>query len=277
MCLTRLAFPLMTRSTFSSTYSVAKGFPAETGGPPPCILRARTVATMTAHFGLSPDARHLILKNFSIPISAPNPASVTTNPSFPTSLSANSSATILELPVAMLANGPAWTKTGVLSTVCISVGIMASFMRTAKAPPHPKSSAVMGSFALLYPTTMAPSFSLISFMSVVNARTAMISLATVMSKPVSRLCWTRGAPRSLPRGKIVSFLPTPTTTDLKCRSHVSNTRCHVMVSTSKSRRANLLRCSVVKSSGGVSGSMPNLTRRFFMTGENPLAVRARRL
>ena len=43
--------------------SLASGLPAETGGPPPCILRARTVATITAHFGLRPDSRHLILKN----------------------------------------------------------------------------------------------------------------------------------------------------------------------------------------------------------------------
>lgn len=46
-------------------------------GPPPCIFRARTVATSTTTLGTRPEARHLILKNFSIPISAPKPASVT--------------------------------------------------------------------------------------------------------------------------------------------------------------------------------------------------------
>ena len=46
-------------------------------GPPPCIFRARTVATNTTTLGTKPDARHLMLKNFSIPISAPKPASVT--------------------------------------------------------------------------------------------------------------------------------------------------------------------------------------------------------
>lgn len=48
--------------------------PATTGGPPPCILSARTVATMTTALGASPLARHLMLKNFSIPMSAPKPA-----------------------------------------------------------------------------------------------------------------------------------------------------------------------------------------------------------
>jgi len=45
-------------------------------------------------------------------------ASVTTKPSAPTSLSATRSATTLELPVAMLAKGPACTSTGVSSRVC---------------------------------------------------------------------------------------------------------------------------------------------------------------
>lgn len=46
-------------------------------GPPPCIFRARTVATSTTTLGTKPEARHLMLKNFSMPISAPKPASVT--------------------------------------------------------------------------------------------------------------------------------------------------------------------------------------------------------
>ena len=48
------------------------------GLTPPCILSARTVATMTAASGFSPAFRHLMLKNFSAPRSAPKPASVTT-------------------------------------------------------------------------------------------------------------------------------------------------------------------------------------------------------
>mmetsp|Transcript_23609 Transcript_23609/g.50528 ORF Transcript_23609/g.50528 Transcript_23609/m.50528 type:complete len:304 (-) Transcript_23609:562-1473(-) len=269
MCLTRLPHPADTSGTFSSVYSDARGFPAETGGPPPCILRARTVATMTAHLGLRPDSRHLMLKNFSIPISAPKPASVTTYPSSPTSFSANLSATMLELPIAMFANGPAWTSTGVLSTVCISVGKSASFINTVSAPPHPRSSAVIGSPAFEYPTTMLPNFSRRSGRSFARARTAIISEATVMSNPVSRECWTRGvSPLTVPRGWIVSLRPFPMVTSLKWRSHVSSTLCHVMVDLSKSNRANFDRSSGVNSSGDFSGSMLNLTSLLFIIGGN---------
>ena len=50
-----------------------------------------------------------MLKNFSMPMSAPKPASVTTYPSDPTSFNAMSSAMMEEFPVAMFANGPACT------------------------------------------------------------------------------------------------------------------------------------------------------------------------
>lgn len=46
-------------------------------GPPPCIFKALTVATSTTTLGTKPEALHLMLKNFSIPMSAPKPASVT--------------------------------------------------------------------------------------------------------------------------------------------------------------------------------------------------------
>jgi hypothetical protein len=46
-------------------------------------------------------------------MSAPKPASVTTNPFWPTSLRAILSAIILEFPCAILANGPACTRIGV--------------------------------------------------------------------------------------------------------------------------------------------------------------------
>lgn len=42
-----------------------------------------------------------------------------------------------ELPWAMLAKGPAWTKTGVPSNVCIKLGLMASFISTVRAPLAP--------------------------------------------------------------------------------------------------------------------------------------------
>lgn len=59
--------------------------------------------------------RHLRLTNFSNPMSAPNPASVTTNPPSPTIASPTWSAMTLEFPDAMLAKGPAWTSVGVPS------------------------------------------------------------------------------------------------------------------------------------------------------------------
>jgi len=75
----------ITEKTCSNTseYSLGRGTPATTSGPPPCILIALTVATRTTAFGSKPEQRHLMLKNFSIPMSAPKPASVTTNPSGP--------------------------------------------------------------------------------------------------------------------------------------------------------------------------------------------------
>ena len=54
------------------------------------------------------------------------------------------SATTDELPCAMLPNGPACTRTGVFSSVCIRLGFNASRMITAMAPAPPISSAVTG-------------------------------------------------------------------------------------------------------------------------------------
>ena len=48
-----------------------------TFGPPPCILSARTVATRTETFGVRPDRRVLTFQNFSKPMSAAKPDSVT--------------------------------------------------------------------------------------------------------------------------------------------------------------------------------------------------------
>ena len=45
---------------------------------PPCIFKARTVATITTQLGFIFAFLHLISKNFSAPRSAPKPASVTT-------------------------------------------------------------------------------------------------------------------------------------------------------------------------------------------------------
>ena len=64
--------------------------------------------------------------NFWKPMSDPKPASVHTAS---TSLSAIWSATTDELPWAMLANGPAWTKAGPPSSVWTRLGFIASRMQ----------------------------------------------------------------------------------------------------------------------------------------------------
>lgn len=109
---------------------------------PECDFSARTVATTTAASGFSPETRHLMLKNRSAPMSAPNPASVTRNS--PVWMPIRS-ATTLELPCAMLPNGPACTNTGVFSSVWSRFGLSASRMITAAAPPAFSCSAVTGS------------------------------------------------------------------------------------------------------------------------------------
>mmetsp|Transcript_2029 Transcript_2029/g.7063 ORF Transcript_2029/g.7063 Transcript_2029/m.7063 type:complete len:359 (+) Transcript_2029:534-1610(+) len=254
-CTWRLAQPASRSSRFSSRYGRGICVPALMAGAPGAwLLSARTVATTTAHCGTFPLERHLMLKNFSAPMSAPKPASVTQKPSGPASLSASWSATMDELPWAMLAKGPACTNTGVCSTVCMSVGMMASFMSTVSAPPQPRSSAVTGSPARERPTTMRPSRSRMSASDVVSASTAMTSEATVMSKPVSRV-------------RPFSVGPCPTVTPRRWRSQTSSTRFHVTVSGSMSRRAKRLRSSSVSSAGSVL-SMPSLARRLSITGAN---------
>ncbi len=54
------------------------------------------------------------------------------------------SATMEELPVAMLPNGPVWTRAGVFSSVCIRFGLIASRSSTVIDPAAPISSAVIG-------------------------------------------------------------------------------------------------------------------------------------
>mmetsp|Transcript_44470 Transcript_44470/g.110704 ORF Transcript_44470/g.110704 Transcript_44470/m.110704 type:complete len:250 (-) Transcript_44470:235-984(-) len=152
----------------------------------------------------------------------------------------------------MLANGPAWTNTGVPSSVCSRVGISASFISTVMAPPTPKSSAVIASPFLLDATTALPSLSRRSGRSWARARMAMASDATAMSKPVSR-----GA---------FSFSPFPMVIPLSALSLTSTTRRVMMVSGSMSRRANAPFCSAVNESPSISGSMPSLASLFFMTG-----------
>jgi len=90
--------PYSTRSSLSTLYSSGVSAPATTFDPPPWFLMALIVITIIAQFGFKPEFQHLILQNFSNPMSDPNPASVTTNPLSPTSFKAHSSETIEELP-----------------------------------------------------------------------------------------------------------------------------------------------------------------------------------
>ena len=72
------------------------------------------------------------------------------------------------------------------SNVCIKFGLIASFMSTARAPLAPMSSAVIGSPRLLVATTILPNLTCMSSRLVASANTAMTSLATEMSNPVTR-------------------------------------------------------------------------------------------
>jgi hypothetical protein len=133
------------------------------------------------------------------------------------------------------------------------VGWIASRISTASAPLTPRSSAVTGSPLRLSATTMLPSRSRMSSSPVASASTAMISLATAMSKPVSR-SWP------------FSASPCPTVMRRRWRSHVSSTRCQVMVEGSMSRRTKRERCSGVSSSG-VFAAKPSFAARRACTGE----------
>jgi hypothetical protein len=100
---------------------------------PPCIFRARIVATMTARSGWSPPSREAISRNFSAPKSAAKPASVTT-------IGANLRAILVAIkllqPWAILAKGPPWIKTGLFSKVWTKFGLSASFISFMTAWVH---------------------------------------------------------------------------------------------------------------------------------------------
>ena len=74
----------------------------------------RTVTLRTTQSGRTPEASDLICRAFSAPMSAPKPASVTTNSQEDRAMV---SATTDELPWAMLAKGPQWMNAGFPSSV----------------------------------------------------------------------------------------------------------------------------------------------------------------
>ena len=100
----------------------------------PCVSYAFFGATKTAAEGFSPPARHLMLKNFSAPRSAPKPASVTTKSA---SFMAMRVAMSVLQPCAMLAKGPPCTKAGSPSVVCTRFGFTAFFNSAVIAPAAP--------------------------------------------------------------------------------------------------------------------------------------------
>ena len=113
---------------------------------PPCIFNALIVATTTATSGEIPALRHLILKNFSAPRSAPNPASVTTKSAI---LRAVLVAMTELQPWAIFAKGPPWIIAGLFSNVWTRFGARASLSKVAIAPIPSTSLAKIGLFSLV--------------------------------------------------------------------------------------------------------------------------------
>ena len=79
-CLLKLlAAPFLVASTFSDSNSSFGGLlPPPVEKPPPCNFILLTVTFITTQSGVLPEAKDLICRAFSAPISAPKPASVTT-------------------------------------------------------------------------------------------------------------------------------------------------------------------------------------------------------
>ena len=120
-----------------------------------------------------------MLKNFSAPRSEPKPASVT---KYSESFRPILVDIRLEVPWAMLAKGPPWTKAGQPSMVWTRLGLRASLSIRAIAPTALRSFAVTGSPFMLKATIILDSLSLRSSMSLVRHKMAMTSLAAVIEK-----------------------------------------------------------------------------------------------
>jgi hypothetical protein len=73
------------------------------------------------------------------------------------------------------------------SSVCIKLGLIASFIKIASDPVAPISSQVIGSPDLESPITILPNLRCISGKSLERASTAIHSEATAISKPVERV------------------------------------------------------------------------------------------
>jgi hypothetical protein len=194
---------------------------------PPCIFRARTVATTMAASGFRPATRHLMSKNFSAPRSAPKPASDSTTSH---SASARRVATMELQPWAMLPNGPQCTNAGPPSSVCTRLGWMASFRSRVIAPWAFKSLARTGRLSWVSPTMMRASRASRSARSLASARIAMISEPGMMTNRSSR-----AGPPFMP--------PRPTTMLRSARSFMSMVRGQVMRRVSSPRALPWCRCA----------------------------------
>ncbi len=135
----------------------------------------------------------------------------------------------------MLANGPAWTKAGCPSNVCIRLGMSASLSSTVTAPATPSSSRVTGFPCRFSANTTRPTRSRMSLRLVARARIAINSLATVISTPVARGKMGLGEP-----SRSVASLK-PTLIERRLRSHTSTTRFQVILSGSISSRRSMPR------------------------------------
>mmetsp|Transcript_32072 Transcript_32072/g.81723 ORF Transcript_32072/g.81723 Transcript_32072/m.81723 type:complete len:220 (+) Transcript_32072:422-1081(+) len=157
----------------------------------------------------------------------------------------------------MLAKGPQCTRAGVPSRVCMVVGMRASISSTQRAPVMPKSSAVRGSPEREKHAIIRPRRARRSARSVARARTAMISEATVILKPLSR---SKRSPFLL-----ASLGPRPSVMPRRKRSLVSVTRAQVTLSGSMSSRQKALTCASVSSSGD-RVEIPSLSSRACIEG-----------
>ena len=137
----------------------------------------------------------------------------------------------------MLANGPACTNAGVPSSVCIRLGLMASFISTVSAPAQPRSSAVTGSPCLFE-----------------RHHHAAQPLAHVVEAGRQRqdrhdLAGDRDVKAGLAASRPFSCGPSPIVISRSMRSLMSTTRRQVIVAGSMSSRTKRLISSGVRSSG----------------------------
>ena len=142
ICLRRLAAPASTSSGPSPNSSGGSGRPATIRYLPECDLQR--AHRRDEHGGVGHQARGAALDVEEL-LGAHVGAEAGLGDDVVAAADARSGRrAIEELPWRCSPNGPAWTKTGVLSIVCRSVGLIASRSITAIEPAAPSCSAVTG-------------------------------------------------------------------------------------------------------------------------------------